>query len=293
MAVYKRTYKAYTGALTPRWSRFLVLSRFSFANLFDSRLFTAFTVLCMVPFLLGFVLIYLVHSPTVQLILGINTLRANPIAIDGRWFLTYLAIQSWLGFFLTAWCAPGLIAQDLANNALPLYLSRPLSRAEYLLGKITVLATLLSCVTWVPALILFFLQAEMEGHGWGWENISIAGAILVSAWLFIALISLVSMALSVWMKWRIAATAAMLALFFVVPGFGVAINQILRVHWGLLLSLPLDLFLVWYHMFDTQQRFRPADIIPVWQAWATIIMVCWLAILLLDKRLRAKEVIRG
>ncbi|HEX7962471.1 MAG TPA: ABC transporter permease subunit [Terriglobales bacterium] len=293
MAVYKRTYKSYTGRTTPEWSRFLVLSRFSFANLFDSRLFTAFAVLCLVPFLLAFVLIYLVHSPTVQLILGINTLRANPIAIDGRWFLTYLAIQSWLGFFLTAWCAPGLIAQDLANNALPLYLSRPLSRPEYLLGKITVLATLLSCVTWVPALILFFLQAEMEGHGWGWDNISIAGAILVSAWLFIALISLVSMALSVWMKWRIAATAAMLALFFVVPGFGVAINQILRVHWGLLLSLPLDIVLVWFHMFGIQERFRPAEIIPVWQAWATILMVCWLAVLMLDKRLRAKEVIRG
>jgi ABC-2 type transport system permease protein len=292
MAVYKRSYKAYTGPTTQAWSRFLVLSRFSFATLFDSRLFTAFTVVCLVPFLLGFVFIYISHSLTAQLLLGGSPVR-NPVPIDGRWFLTYLAIQCWLGFFLTAWCAPGLIAQDLANNALPLYLSRPLSRPEYLLGKITVLATLLSCVTWVPALILFFLQAEMQGHGWGWENISIAGAILVSAWLFIALISLVSMALSVWMRWRIAATAAMLALFFVVPGFGVAINQILRVHWGLLLSLPLDLFLIWFQMFDTQQRFPPAEVIPVWQAWATVIMVCWLAVLLLNKRLRAKEVIRG
>lgn len=292
MAVYKRTYKAYTGPTTPHWSRFLVLSRFSFATLFDSRLFTAFTAICFLPFLLGFAFIYIAHSPTVQLIFGINTLRAHPIAIDGPWFVTYLAVQSWLGFFLTAWCAPGLIAQDLANNALPLYLSRPLSRAEYLLGKITVLAALLSCITWVPALILFFLQAEMEGHGWGWENISIAGAILVSAWLFIALISLVSMALSVWMKWRIAATAAMLALFFVVPGFGVAIDQILRVHWGRLLSLPFDVMVIWFHLFGAPGRFSRGTV-PVWEAWATVFMVCWLAILLLDKRLRAKEVIRG
>lgn len=292
MAVYKRTYKAYTGPTTQAWSRFLVLSRYSFATLFDSRLFTAFTVLCFLPFLLGFAFIYIAHSPTVQLIFGINTLRAHPIAIDGPWFVTYLAIQSWLGFFLTAWCAPGLIAQDLANNALPLYLSRPLSRAEYLLGKITVLATLLSCITWVPALILFFLQAEMEGHGWGWDNISIAGAILVCAWLFIALISLVSMALSVWMKWRMAATAAMLAVFFVVPGFGVAIDQIMRVHWGRLLSLPFDVMQIWFHMFGVPGRFRDGAV-PVWQAWATIVMVCWLAVLLLDKRLRAKEVIRG
>ena len=293
MAVYKRTYKAYTGALTPEWSRFLVLSRFSFATLFDSRLFTAFTVLCFVPFLIGFAFIYISHSLTVQLILGINTLQAHPIAIDGAWFVTYLAVQSWLGFFLTAWCAPGLIAQDLANNALPLYLSRPLSRPEYLLGKITVLATLLSCITWIPALILFLLQAEMEGHSWGWDNISIAGAIFVSAWLFIALIALVSTALSIWMKWRIAATAAMLAVFFVAPGFGLAIDQVLRVQWGRLLNLPFDVMLIWFHMFHAEDRFRASGLIPVWEAWATIFMVCWLAILLLNKRLRAKEVIRG
>src|SRR5207248_3364361 len=153
MAVYKRTYKAYAGRLTPAWSRFLVLSRFSFATLFDSRLFTAFTVLCSVPFLLGFAFIYLSHSLTAQLVLGIST--RNPIPIDNYWFTVYLQIQAWLGFLLTAWCAPGLISQDLSNNALALYLSRPLSRTEYLLGKITVLATLLSCITWIPALLLF------------------------------------------------------------------------------------------------------------------------------------------
>src|SRR5215475_5249018 len=291
MAVYKRTYKAYTGALTPEWSRFLVLSRFSFATLFDSRIFTAFTVLCFMPFLIGLAFIYISHSLTAQLVLGISA--RNPVPIDGTWFVMYLAVQSWLGFFLAAWCAPGLIAQDLANNALPLYLSRPLSRPEYLVGKITVLATLLSCITWVPALVLFLLQAEMEGHGWGWDNIHIAGSIFVSAWLFIALISLVSMALSVWMKWRITATAAMLALFFVVPGFGVAIDQVLRVHWGRLLSLGFDLMLTWAHMFGVQDRFRGSADVPVWEAWATIFMVCWLAVLLLNKRLRAKEVVRG
>jgi ABC-type transport system involved in multi-copper enzyme maturation permease subunit len=291
MAVYKRTYKAYTGALTPEWSRFLVLSRFSFATLFDSRLFTAFTVVCFVPFLIGFAFIYISHSLTAQLVLGVSA--RNPVPIDGTWFLMYLAVQCWLGFFLTAWCAPGLISQDLANNALPLYLSRPLSRPEYLLGKITVLATLLSCITWVPALVLFLLQAEMEGHGWGWSNIQIAGAIFVSAWLFIALISLVSMALSVWMKWRVTATAAMLAVFFVVSGFGVAINQVLRVRWGMLLNLPFDVMLIWIHMFGVQTRFREGGFLPVWEAWATIFMVCWLSVLLLDKRLRAKEVIRG
>ena len=53
MAVYKRTYKSYRGPLTPAWSRFTVLSRYGLSTLFDSRPFTAYTVLCFLPFLGG------------------------------------------------------------------------------------------------------------------------------------------------------------------------------------------------------------------------------------------------
>ncbi|HLK52493.1 MAG TPA: hypothetical protein VKU42_03505, partial [Candidatus Angelobacter sp.] len=70
MAVYKRTYKAYSGALTPAWSRFTVLSRYGLATLFDSRPFTAYTVLCFLPFLVGLVYIYLVHNAAVQTMLN-------------------------------------------------------------------------------------------------------------------------------------------------------------------------------------------------------------------------------
>ncbi len=34
MAVYKRTYASYTGPLTPRWSRFLILTRYAARGLF-------------------------------------------------------------------------------------------------------------------------------------------------------------------------------------------------------------------------------------------------------------------
>ena len=37
MAVYKRTYKAYEGSLTPAWSRFLILPRYGFARLWQSN----------------------------------------------------------------------------------------------------------------------------------------------------------------------------------------------------------------------------------------------------------------
>ena len=53
-------------------------------------------------------------------------------------------------FFLAAFVGPGLISPDLSHNGLPLYLARPFSRAEYVLGKMSVLVGLMSLMTWIP-----------------------------------------------------------------------------------------------------------------------------------------------
>ncbi len=293
MAVYKRTYKAYQGRQTPIWSRFTVLARYGFANLFESRPFTAYAVLCMMPFVIGLVFIYFIHSSAVQALLNIR--MGDAVQVNNNWFLNFLAAEAWMGFILTAWSAPGMISKDFANHSIQLYLSRPLSRAEYLLGKVSVLAVLLSCTTWIPALILFGLQAQLQGHGWGWKNLWMAGSIFVSGMLWIALVSLLAMALAVWVRWRIAATALMFATFFLLPGFGFMLNAILRTRWGWLLNLPHTIFLVWGNLFRVPlRRMQPVgEAIPLWSAWAALLVVCAFCIWVLNLRLKAREVERG
>lgn len=293
MAVYKRTYKAYSGPLTASWSRFLVLTRYGLSRLFDSRPFTSYTVVCFLPFLAGLVFIYFVHSSTAQMLLGVRFGR-TPI-VDQNWFRAFLSMEAWLGFLLTAWAAPGMITKDFANNSIQLYLSRPLSRAEYLAGKISVLALLLSCTTWIPALILFGVQAELQGHGWGWQNLWMAGSIVVACLLWIALISLLSMAIAVWVRWRIAATGLMIAIFFFLPAFGEAIDVIVRTHWGRLLNFPYSIMMVWSRLFRLSERQLHRggfDVIPLWSAWASLLAVCGLCLWLLHHRLKAREVER-
>ncbi|HKF19969.1 MAG TPA: ABC transporter permease subunit [Candidatus Angelobacter sp.] len=292
MAVYKRTYKAYRGPLTPAWSRFTVLSRYGFSTLFESRFFTAFVVLCMVPFLVCTVFIYFVHSATAQAILN---LRFGNNIVNSGWFLGFLGVEAWLGFIVAAWAGPGMVSKDFANQSVQLYLSRPLSRAEYLLGKVSVLGSLLSGTTWIPALILFGLQAELEGHGWGWNNLWLAGAIVVAGLLWIALISLLSMALSVWVKWRIAATALMIGTFFLLPGFGAVVSAVMRTRWGNLLNFPYLITLVWAHLFRLSPRHIHVvgDHVPLWAAWAVLLAVCGFCIWILNRKLKAREAVRG
>ncbi len=296
MAVYKRTYKAYRGPLTPAWSRFTVLSRYGLSTLFNSRPFTAYTVLCFIPFLIGLAYIYFVHSSAAQLMLNVRVGNALPGTINNTWFLGFLAIEAWMGFLLAAWGGPGMITKDFANHSVQLYLSRPLSRAEYLFGKVSVLGILLSCITWIPALVLFFVKAQLQGHGWLWENLWMAGSIVLGCLLWIAVISLVSMAVAVWVKWRIAATALMLGIFFLLPALGAVLDAILRTHWGNLINFPYVISLIWAHLFRFGAGIRHAegfDTIPLWSAWASLLSVCASCVWLLDRKLRAREVERS
>jgi hypothetical protein len=80
--------------------------------------------------------IYLFNNPTAQALLGMKGELSGFFQVDERFFYRLLCAQGALAFLLTAWVGPGLVAPDLSNGALPLYLCRPFSRAEYVLGRI-------------------------------------------------------------------------------------------------------------------------------------------------------------
>jgi ABC-2 type transport system permease protein len=72
-------------------------------------------------------------------------------------FRTFFEIQLNFPLILVLLVGPDLISQDLRFNAIPLYLSRPVRRFEYFLGKFGVIAAFLSAVTIVPVLVGFAL----------------------------------------------------------------------------------------------------------------------------------------
>src|ERR1700761_8108847 len=159
MAVYKRSYRGYTGSLTPAWSRFLVLYRFSWRTLFRSKVHSAFFVICFFYPLLCLLGIYANSNMSAFSFLGP---RAGPVLeVNGNFFALFLSVQAAFAFVLTAFIGPGLVSPDLANGALTLYLCRPLSRTGYVLGKMSVLFITLSWITWLPGLILFFAQGSI------------------------------------------------------------------------------------------------------------------------------------
>jgi ABC-2 type transport system permease protein len=288
MAVYKRSYHGYSGALTAEWSRFTVIPRYAYRDLFRSKAVTTFFVAAFLPPVVFLILIYMAHSlPRLAQLLG-HQGAESPISINSSFFLVFLNLQSALAFLFTAIVGPGLVSRDLANRALPLYLCRPFSRAEYVLGKMSVLLMLLSLVTWVPGLILFGVQASLEGAGWALQNLWLAWALFAGAWIWILILSLMALALSAWVKWKIAAGALLLAVFFVSAGLADAIDAMLEVHWGKLFNPMYLLLTIWRELF----RVDKSSDITAGSAWIMLALICAACLWLLYRKLRAIEVVR-
>ena len=118
MAVYKRRYNQYAGSLTPEWSRFFVLTRYAFADLFKSRFFVFLLILSLAPILLFASYIFIANNKTVQLLMQVRS--ADLFIVEAQYFIVIMMVQTQAAFLLNCWVGPVLIAGDLTNGALPL-----------------------------------------------------------------------------------------------------------------------------------------------------------------------------
>ena len=306
MAVYEQTYKRYAGPLTPEWSRFLIIPRHALRGTFNSKLFTAFFAFCFIPLLVEIILIYFRHNVGALAALSINVRELVPV--DAFFFETFVNIQNSFAFLLALLIGPPLVSRDLRNNALPLYLCRPFSRTEYVLGKMSVLLILLSLVTWIPQLLLFFFQSYLEGFTWFRANAWIASSIFIASVFWILLLALFTQTISALVKWRVVASGALVALFLIPSAFGLFINEVFRTRWGNMISLIASIRNVTAGLFGTFDRVSEVRRIrdfegvlvrevvllepPLWLSWALLFLLCAICLALLSWRVKAYEVVK-
>jgi len=290
MAVYERSYGRYTGPLTAERTRFLILPRYAYEVVLKSKLFVGFLALCYAPTLFGLLIIYLYHNLSALQLIGLTPEKLNEVfPISNEFFFVGLWIQGLLGFFLVLFVGPALISPDLRNNGLPLYLSRPFSRSEYVLGKMSVLLILLSAITWVPGMLLYFLQGYLEGAGWLAKNWRIGFGFFVGSWVWIVYLSLFALAVSAWMKWKPVARITLALLFLVLMGFGATIKNVLDTPWGMLVSSWHVIDAVWMSLFGLAPG---TDLPPAGLSWVALAGGCLVFLWLLSRRIRAYEVVR-
>jgi len=302
MAVYKKTYRPYEGELTPGWSRFLVIPRYAFAEFHGKRFLSLFFFASFIYPLICALIIYVQHNASALNLLGVQGQGARGlISINVTFFMNLLGWQSILALFLASFIGPGQVSPDLANNALTLYLARPFSRVEYVLGKMSVLAILMSLMTWVPGLLCFGLQGYLEGMQWMKDNARLASGMFFGAWLWILMLALLALELSAWVKWKPAAGGLMFGVFFVGSAFGAVINAVQRTSWGNIFNISHLVGVVWVQLFEGASRttngaafFRvqQGEELPLWTCWMALGGLSLVCLYMLARKIRGAEVVR-
>jgi len=286
MAVYKRGYRRYAGPLTGRWTRFMVLPRYAWRKLYQQRLVLLLTMAAFVWPLLCAVFVYLTNHA--ELLQGLGPEFRAFIQVNGRFFSIFMYVQGACAVFLAALAGPGLVAPDLANNALPLYFSRPLTRWTYALARLTVIVGMLSVVTWIPGLLLFGLQVGLAGGWWFLANWTLGAGVVVGFLLWLLVLGLVAMASSAYVKWRVVAGAVSLAFFFILSGVSTMIDAVFRVTWGHVLDPAWAVNQVWCWLLGVDPFEGPGPGASMLALASFILML----VLVIERKLRPVEVVR-
>ena len=289
MAVYEHTYRAYEGALTPARTRFLIIPRYAYRSVLRSRFFIAYMILCCFIPISAAALIYLRHNVSALNMLQLTADQVRTAIPIGPVFFRYLmSFQGTLAALLALFMGPTLLSPDMANNGLALYFARPFSRWEYLFGKFSVLAILLSLVSWVPLLLLFLLQVSLDGTAWLSENYNIGIAIFSTSILWIIVMAIMTMSASVLIRRKALAIGAVVAYFFVSWAMSGSINLINQTTWGDIIDVTKACGRISLNLFGVEMP----DDYPIWRAWTTVIVFCAACVWFLNRKVRAYQVVR-
>lgn len=123
-----------------------------------------------------------------------------PDVVVNSLFTTIFWVQAYLGCFLSLVAltalTPSLVARDRASNALTIYLSRPLTSADYLIGKLGIIAGFLLLV-WTGPLLFTWLLSVLFASDKGFLVYSFAPLLRALLYNGIAFAALSAIALGV------------------------------------------------------------------------------------------------
>lgn len=153
MPIHDQGYRRYEGRKQQHGRIWWVIARSGIMSVLRQRRFLALLLFAWAPFIVR----------AVQLYVAANFQQASFLAATAETFAEFLDQQAVFVFFVTIYVGAGLIANDRRANALQIYLSKPLARSEYIVGKLITLLVFLVGVTWLPAMLLLLLQIMFAG----------------------------------------------------------------------------------------------------------------------------------
>jgi len=277
MPIHDQGYRRYEGKRTPHGRAWWIIARTQLAGAFRHRRFMWLMLFAWSPFAVRAVQIYLAS----------NFQQVSMLAPTAQTFREFLGQQA-LFVFLVTISLGGAIADDRRANALQLYLSRPLTRVEYVIGRLVPTLICLLGVTFAPAMLLLVLQIVFSGStAFLQQNLFLLPAITIVSLTQALLSAFAILALSSLSKSRRFVAIMYAGIIF----FTAAMYQVLR---GITGSRawaaisPGDMIDV---VADAVFRLRGQPAVPVPVAAMIVAGILVASIWILERRVRAVEII--
>ena len=146
MPIHDQGYRRYGGGRRAFGTAWWVIARQQMWTIVSQKRYMILLLLAWTPFV----------GRVVQIYLAANFQQASFLATSAQLFRSFLDQQGLFVFLLIVGAA-GAIADDRRANALQVYLSKPLTRVEYIAGKIFAPLAFVLGITLVPALLLLIV----------------------------------------------------------------------------------------------------------------------------------------
>jgi ABC-2 type transport system permease protein len=279
--IYEQTYRRHEARGPLRRVRFWPITREALRLILARRAFLILLMMSWLPFAMRVIQIYVItRFPEVNRILP----------VDGRLFGDFLGWQALIAMFITIFAGAGLVASDLRTGAILVYLSRPLTRRDYVLGKLMVLLLLNLFLTLVPGLLLYLLALGLApDQFWKWSLAWIGPAILVESLVISAVVSLIALAISSLSR---SARVAGIGFFGLLMGLEITRKTLYAIYGRpetALISPLGTLYSVGVALFDLADR---GVTLPWIYAAAVLVLLAAGCLLILRSRVRAVEIVQ-
>ena len=154
MPLYDLSYRRFEGPRTSRFRRSFALARSAASLLLRRRSFLLLLAVCWIPAVVRAAQIYVARQfPQAPEFFTITPETWREFLGQQVRFLPVVLVSLASG--------ASAIASDFASGAFTIYLSKPISRFDYLLGKAVPVAGAVSAVTLAPALALLLLHLSL------------------------------------------------------------------------------------------------------------------------------------
>ncbi len=190
MPIYDQSYKRWDGQYYPLGTRWLIIAGESLRRVFKGKGIKICLFIGAIPFLIWMARIYIaVNFDTLtadgSLFQDFGPIRESLTNIDLDFYHHFYEIELSLVFFVVFIAGGSLIADDRRSNALPVYLSKSITRTDYVLGKAMAVAFPVSLITLVPGILLYFFHAVFRDK---WSLLVTDARILFAIVLFSLLV---------------------------------------------------------------------------------------------------------